>query len=385
MKKLLLIFCLLPSAALAGTQKNFKQINFDDGTVMTSTTGFSGGGGGVSVYNSTATAGFPFGFSASTGVFTSTITAQALIAGTTIQINQIQRNGSSNDRFNFLAGVVRLTVAAVQNTDFSSGAFFSGNAALNTTTGQATETFAPIGTDLEILHRVRTTPITQASFPYAAYYAGVNDDQLGGNASLFGNYSVPGRETYFFVAGATNTSCGASCAYMTPSTATFVINTAYGSSSYGFIGVNKSTPTVNLDVNGIIAASTITTQPGLTGVTVSTTLFVVSGSTQASVINSGLVVTGHISVSSSTPVLSSCGTSPSIVGNDQFGKITVGSGVIGTCTMTFAVPWPNAPPCQVLSGTVIASLAGTTTTTAFTFTGTSLTSDVVMYQCGGYQ
>lgn len=172
---------------------------------------------------------------------------------------------------------------------------------------------------------------------------------------------------YFFISGSTNSGNN-----YYKYNEVFKINTTTSSSSYGYasfsgnVGIGISTPTTTLQVGG-------------------TGLSVVTTSTQSSTINNGLIVGGHIEVSSTTPVLSACGSSPSIVGNDQWGKVTVGGGVIGTCTMTFAVPWVNAPSCNVLSGTAIASLAGTTSTTAFTFTGTSLTSDVVMYQCGSYR
>lgn len=49
---------------------------------------------------------------------------------------------------------------------------------------------------------------------------------------------------------------------------------------------------------------------------------------------------GHLVTGGPTPVLTSCGTSPSITGNDRSGQITFGTGALLTsCTVTFAVPY----------------------------------------------
>lgn len=138
-----------------------------------------------------------------------------------------------------------------------------------------------------------------------------------------------------------------------------------------------------------ITALSTTTLNGILVVKASSTfngeLGVVTTSTSPSTIGSGLIVGGHIEVSSTTPALSSCGTSPSIVGTDVAGTITVGSVSASSCVMTFAAPWPNKPSCGILSNTAIVSPTGSTTPTAFTFGGTAITSDVVMYQCLGYR
>lgn len=142
------------------------------------------------------------------------------------------------------------------------------------------------------------------------------------------------------------------------------------------------TPSITVDVSTFGATIGNVT---LATTTVNGPLTVTASGVQVSTINFGLVVGGHIEVSSTTPTLSSCGTSPSIVGNDQWGKITVGSVSAASCTMTFASPWINAPSCNIMSGTAITSPTGTTTTTAFTFGGTVITSDIIMYQCGSYR
>ena len=64
------------------------------------------------------------------------------------------------------------------------------------------------------------------------------------------------------------------------------------------------------------------------------------------------------------PVVSACGTTPTILGNsDQSFRITVGTGGVATsCTVTFAHSWVTLPSC-VASSTDIAALSVTTNTT----------------------
>lgn len=47
-----------------------------------------------------------------------------------------------------------------------------------------------------------------------------------------------------------------------------------------------------------------------------------------------------------SPVLSGCGTAPSIVGNDLSFKVTTGTGTT-TCIVTFVTPYLTAPQCVV--------------------------------------
>lgn len=99
-----------------------------------------------------------------------------------------------------------------------------------------------------------------------------------------------------------------------------------------------------------------------------------------------LVSYGHIEISSGTPVLSACGSSPSIVGNDMTGKITIGGGVQTSCTVTFYTPWSNAPACWTNSNTALTSFTATTTSTALTLAaGATFGGDIIMYGCLGYR
>lgn len=75
-----------------------------------------------------------------------------------------------------------------------------------------------------------------------------------------------------------------------------------------------------------------------------------------------------LSTRTTTPVLSTCGTSPSIIGNDTVGKLTTGSAAT-TCTVTFSAAYNVAPACVV-------SAQGTATQPTFTTSTTALTMSV---------
>lgn len=88
------------------------------------------------------------------------------------------------------------------------------------------------------------------------------------------------------------------------------------------------------------------------------------------------------------PSLSSCGTTPSIstTATDSGGKITVGSGTVTSCTLTFVNAWTNEPSCNVSNGTAVSVFATTTTTTLILTSGVvSIDADVIMYNCFGQQ
>ena len=102
-----------------------------------------------------------------------------------------------------------------------------------------------------------------------------------------------------------------------------------------------------------------------------------------------LVVGNHIvstsSDSGASPAVSSCGTGPTTVGTDTAGKITVGTGVVTSCTLTFNRTYEKAPACSLTNGTALA-VSGTTNTSAITITSaTSMDEDVIMYVCVGYK
>ena len=90
----------------------------------------------------------------------------------------------------------------------------------------------------------------------------------------------------------------------------------------------------------------------------------------------------HISTQQGTaPVLTSCGTSPSIAGTDTAGTVTLGSGSPTHCTITFNVPYTSLPYCTVTWANSLASMAYNVALASITLTQTATSSDKVNYAC----
>jgi hypothetical protein len=85
-----------------------------------------------------------------------------------------------------------------------------------------------------------------------------------------------------------------------------------------------------------------------------------------------------------TPTVSACGTDPSIEGDDFAGVVTIGSGVVTSCTITFAKAYAVAPSCVITSDAVIVIRVGAISTTTVTLnSGVSIATNIIHYQCHG--
>ncbi len=157
----------------------------------------------------------------------------------------------------------------------------------------------------------------------------------------FGLRDKDGEDPYFFIANL-DTQTG-----FAPNDL-FHIDVSSFSANAGNVGIGISTPTAKLSVVGFINTATDTAHP--------------------------------------VPNLISCGTSPSLSAGatDTTGTITVGSGVVTSCTLTFGTTKGKAPSCTILSNSAITGAAGATTTSTFIISaGATFASDVVMYNCFG--
>ncbi len=100
-------------------------------------------------------------------------------------------------------------------------------------------------------------------------------------------------------------------------------------------------------------------------------------------------VSGHlISASSTSPTVSACGTSPSIVGTDEAGKVTIGTGgIAASCTLTFTTVFTKAPACFANNESqILLTRAVSTVTTVVLDVATVFgASDKVSYFCKGYE
>lgn len=94
---------------------------------------------------------------------------------------------------------------------------------------------------------------------------------------------------------------------------------------------------------------------------------------------------GHLITSGPAPTLSSCGTTPSVTGNDRTAIVTVGSVSATGCTITFAKPYASAPSCVVTnqSMSVVNAMTYTVSATAITVSQTGLTGAILNYNCLG--
>jgi hypothetical protein len=98
----------------------------------------------------------------------------------------------------------------------------------------------------------------------------------------------------------------------------------------------------------------------------------------------------HVEKAGAAPVIttgsSDCGTSPSVLGNDQAARITVGSSANGgKCTDTFNKSWQHNPICTVLDETTAVLLRPVTTTTTLVINGAIVAGDTLAVQCEEYQ
>lgn len=182
-------------------------------------------------------------------------------------------------------------------------------------------------------------------------------------------------------------------------TCTFASNAAAGASvgvavDCGPMGIAKGTTidqnntvqsgatyTVALATNAAITlVPTITYSANTTG-----NAAWILGATVAS--NNGTTVNAHpifTSSSAFSPAVSSCGTSPSLStgASDNKGTITLGSGTVTACTLTFGTAFTVAPSCNIESNSNagqpwISSVSGSAVTFSLPYTGATTLS----YSC----
>jgi hypothetical protein len=100
--------------------------------------------------------------------------------------------------------------------------------------------------------------------------------------------------------------------------------------------------------------------------------------------NNNVYFPGHVlSTGPGTPALTSCGTTPSIVGSDTAGEVTTGTTNTG-CVVTFNKAYLAKPWCVVVSQSPSATPAVyTTVTTSITVTLAANSSVLFDYVCSG--
>lgn len=115
-------------------------------------------------------------------------------------------------------------------------------------------------------------------------------------------------------------------------------------------------------------------------------IYLSPGSQQENSARGYILATAHLEFTSDAPSLGSCGTSPTMVGNDIVGRINVGSGT-SSCAVNFSQAWSNTPMCFVSNQTARVALRIVPTTTTLTISAAAnfAASTVLDYHCVGFQ
>lgn len=135
----------------------------------------------------------------------------------------------------------------------------------------------------------------------------------------------------------------------------------------GALGVGSSSPSSALSVKALNTTSNIFTVASTTNLV----LFQVDKK-------------GHIKAGGVTPTMGTCGTTPSVVGNDTRGVITVGSGIsVTSCALNFKETYTTAPVCVISTSStgVTAKITSISTTVLMTGFSSTLGGGKVYYQC----
>ena len=281
-----------------------------------------------------------------TGYFAGALAAGSDLSvfGTSYLYNPLYAFNGSNDYFGFVStgGTNKLfTTAASTNKDIT---FSPGDVAamtLQTTTGSVgVGTTSPVAT-FSVTGKAGVNPFTIASSTGSPL---LNIDQLG-RINVGTTTSVSGRKIHISGDSSAEGAVGIRLSDVATGGASFSFaNGSSALSTFSFRSDTTGIQIMNLTSSGAIGIGTTTPNArvhiyGAAGTTVP--LFAVASSSFANLfsINGG----GHIVTGGGTPAVSSCGTSPTISGNDTSGTVTVGSGVVTTCVITFARARTNTP------------------------------------------
>ena len=84
-----------------------------------------------------------------------------------------------------------------------------------------------------------------------------------------------------------------------------------------------------------------------------------------------------------SPSMGTCGSSPSVAGNNSLGVITVGNGAVTSCSLNFSTTLDEAPKCLASISDSSLTFSIAVTTTGFTVTtSSSIGSGKIFYLCG---
>ena len=373
------------------------------------------GGSGVTVYPATATASFPYGFSASTGVFSSTVTVPAL-QGTGSGPSVMTVNGYSGPIL-FSTGtptagqcaMFASSYTAVGITCPTGGGGGSGSgtiqvtpqyqvpfmaiASSNVITSSANltnngSTITITGVNQIVETNVTTVTATGVAYVYTGSTITIsaiqwpNGMQVSSPTASGG--SSPGGSAYQVQYASSNGTSFAGSPNLTNNGSTITVS-----------GVNQE---VVANVSTITYSGVWIDPIGSTfTVIVATQVAIIAPITNSRALQISTAAAGPYLVDISTkgvinfqdtgssPTLSGCGTGPTIVGSASAMTITGGTGATG-CTVTFPTgTFTKVPVCQVTQETMslVNALSYTTTATAVTITQTGMGTNKIDIRCTG--
>jgi hypothetical protein len=297
----------------------------------------------------------------------------------------------------FISSVTIVAPLGSSTTYGVSAGTFTGNGA-----GITSLTGANITSNLPTSVLPSTIAYTSISNVFTSSQTVTSSMSITGAAGLSVTYGV----SVGSVTGGGLGTCGsATQALGYTSTSTFACQTITGSGGGGGIvsagtftwvnnfGIQISTLVV-INSTSPVSLSVSTAPLGVTQLAVSSAIAInpidpilsissASGTTILWIDNAGNLIS-----SGTTPTVSSCGTSPSVIGNNISGQITVGGGVVTACTLTFANGgFVNAPFCVGFdnSTTVSVSDGGASATQQVFNLSATLGGGLIKYVCFGFQ
>lgn len=143
------------------------------------------------------------------------------------------------------------------------------------------------------------------------------------------------------------------------------------------IGIGTSAPSSTLHVVGNVIVSATTTLSSK----------VILATTTNPGVNVQVLANGHMSFTGGNATTTSCGTTPVNTGNDIVGTITIGSGVVTSCTLNFSKTFTNIPVCTVSddSSSVGAGVTSISTSSMTIGLSATLGGGHIYYNCFDWQ
>lgn len=241
----------------------------------------------------------------------------------------------------------------------------------------ATSTFSSTG-KLTLANTANILVIPNLGTPAGTFLAADPSGNVIATTSPTGGASLTGStgQTAYF--SGTNTAVGTSTIFITTGSRVGISTTT----PPGLLTVNSVTNTLNaFTVNNSIGSTTVEAD------TLDTAAQIFAVATSSGATYFAIDKFGHLITGGTTPGVSSCGTSPSVVGDDNSMEITVGSVAATGCTITFANVHTNAPICVVTnqSMSIVNAMTYTISTSQIAVSQTGLTGDKLDILCHEHQ